>query len=253
MFYKLIPTLFYVISMPQNHDPPREVKPSSPLLSALHVAASNARGTPALRDREWFLSFLRERMQYAPGAVIEAGFALDAIGRASRDDPRVMDAFARATERFSVLGPVAVRILVDNMWAVSTSMRNADLLISVIAVANHVLGEGMKKKNSPEEICQALLRSLQALKVVSREVRDVNVLENVCCTVHSLEGLPLVCGYLSYISKASLNIGGAIPSHLVISRQAKAIAEKAAINQLHAEQMISKLAEELRVRAGETP
>lgn len=219
---------------------------SAPARAAPNAADVAAR--PAMRGREWLSSFLLEKMRPVPGAGYEMASALDAIESASGKDAKAMDALSRVTERVSAFGPIAVRMVISNMSAISARVQGPAILLSALGVASHILGEGAACKGSPEEICKAILCAFQGLEKIGEKVFEPDVFEDICDTAHSLEGHFLVSKYVSYMGDAAAHIGGAVLSPQVLSRQAKAIAVQASIDQLRAEAMVSLLAAKLKER-----
>lgn len=183
--------------------------------------------------RRW-MGQLLQGFGFDAGDRIMLGEGMDAIERASgRESPKVIRALASASKRISMLGKDTVKSFLDNMWDVSTRVRNPHSLLLVINIAIRILEVGQRQGRGPEEIAHTLNRAIGDLKPIAKNVKDQEHFRAICIAMEHLEDLQLISRYVNYMVSASGQIrgeenpSGTIKSSAVLAKQADAIAETA--------------------------
>jgi len=216
MFYKLSPTLFYLIPMPQNQDPPREAKPSSPLKEAIlkaQVPRHNCTPGKTPWRRNFDDSLLKCVRNAGTRGVLQ--LRLDSIERVSRprDDIILSGINFVLTEKIAALGEDAVFAFLDAMWAVSLRAR----------------AEG---KNT-DETAESVLNCASKLGKLAENLGDGKAFAAVCSPTEHMKDFRLLSKYINYMVSASgeircgKNPSGAISSAAILVSNAKFVAERA--------------------------
>lgn len=216
MFYKLSPTLFYLIPMPQNQDPPREARPSSPLMEAV-LRAQVPRHDTTPGKTPWRRNFDESMLVCISNAGTRGvlQFRLDSIERVSRprDDIILSGINSVLVEKIAALGEDAVFAFLDAMWAVSLRAR----------------AEG----RNTDETAESVLNCASKLGKLAENLGDGKAFAAVCSPTEHMKDFRLLSKYINYMFSASgeircdKNPSGAISSAGILVSHAKFVAERA--------------------------
>ena len=257
MFYKLIPTLFYKISMAENASkPPREVMPSSPLISAIrNVSGSGVAGAhvPAVfvSTHERMLEFLQKNLSFNSSEIGSVKEALLGIGRAAKKgDGSVLSTLAYVLEKMSPLGKEQVSQFIDQMWATSTGARDPLSLIAVLNTVTRVLSLCEKHQSGGEEISALVFSIMIDIKQISKKVTDKQCFLDVLNSSNHIQDPDFVSSYFEYLAELSREVkdeknpSGKV-SQFTVMRQAKEIEAEAEKGTEHAKDLIKRLYKKL--------
>ena len=250
-----------MISMPQNQDPPREAKPSSPLISALKaVSIPRPSSTTAAILRADAVSPWRRNLEekirtFVPDNVKRGGLGdkLNAIERAAgnKEDLVLARINAVCQQKVSPLGQDAVCSFFDAMFFVSVRARKE---------FPDEPKDSAKNSENTEKRAKLICGYAEKFGTIAENVSSERVFCLVCLGMERIRDFKVTSKYINYMLSASgqikseKNPEGMITDPGVLAFHAKFIAERSdGTNAAYVDELITKLIMKLNEPDSETP